>query len=363
MSFAFREVLNWVSGRFVNENSLEIPLERISVERPASLASSKEGDLAFFFSRDYEKELLSASPGILITGEPFVGPLEAAKLPLWKKSAIIACKDPYYAMALLSGKFAQAISSVAWVEGGTKKEIHPASHVDPAAEIAEGVRIGPHCVVEAKAKIGRGTVLYPGCVIGPGCKIGENCVLFPGVTLYEWTELGNRVRLHAGSVLGADGFGYAQKRDGNGKVEHQKIYHLGKVVVGDGAEIGANSCVDRGTFGETRIGRNAKLDNLVHVGHNSFVGEGAIICGGTCLAGNAVVVRYAMVGGLTGITNHVQVGDGASVGAMTLVTKDVPAGGTAVGVPQREYKEHFQTHALLSRLLADRKSRKGGSRG
>jgi UDP-3-O-[3-hydroxymyristoyl] glucosamine N-acyltransferase len=158
-------------------------------------------------------------------------------------------------------------------------------------------------------------------------------------------------------VIGSDGFGYAPKKQGSQVTGHQKIYHLGRVVVGDDVEMGANCCVDRSTLGETRIEKNSKLDNLVHLGHNSYLGEGAVICGGTCLAGNARVGKYAYVGGLTGIGNHVHVGDGATVGALTMVTKDVQAGGTAVGNPQRDRREHFRAHALLSRLLEERRSK------
>ncbi|CAM6054194.1 unnamed protein product [Sphagnum tenellum] len=180
--------------------------------------------------------------------------------------------------------------------------------------------------------------------------MGDSTVLFPRVTLYESTRVGSRVRIHAGAVLGSDGFGYSPKKDEISKqpLGHQKIYHLGCVHIEDDVEIGANSCIDRGTIGETRIGRYSKLDNLVHIGHNARLDEGAVICGGTCLAGNASVGRYAYVGGLSGIGNHVHVGDGAKVGALTMVTKDVANASSAVGNPQRDAKEHFRAHALLS---------------
>ena len=167
-----------------------------------------------------------------------------------------------------------------------------------------------------------------------------------------------RVRIHAGSVIGADGFGYAPKREGSQVIGHVKIYHLGRVVIGDDVEIGANSCVDRSTFGETRIEKSAKLDNIVHIGHNALVEEGAVICGGTCLAGRASVGKFALVGGLTGIINDVHVGDGAQVAAMTLVSKDVLPGSTAVGNPQREYKQHFRAHAILNKLMTEREKQK-----
>ena len=362
MSFSVSEILGFIEGRVVNLEVLGDCLNTIRVDRPSSLAYSTAHDLAFFFSKAFMHELPTAHPGILITGDPFVSPLEKAGLSLWKGSAVISCADPYLALALLSEKFAPSLSSAAHVPGILDQEllapqIHPTAVVSPSADLALGVEIGAHCVIEDQVQIGRGTVVYAGCVIGKAASIGENGVLFPGVVLYEGTRVGDRVRLHSGVVLGSDGFGYAPKRAGKKVVGHQKIYHLGKVIVGDDVEIGANSCVDRGTFGDTSIANQVKLDNLVHVGHNARLDEGAIVCGGTCLAGNAKIGKFAYIGGLSGITNHVEVGDGGSVGALTLVTKDVEPGGTAVGNPQREYKAHFRVNALLNKLLGERRKK------
>ncbi len=367
MTFSLNQVLEWVQGRFVNSESLgNKKAELIQVDRPAPLGTSQSNEVGFFFSKAYQSELATAHPGILITAEPFVGPLQASGLGLWHSTAVVSCSDPYRAMAIISEKFAQHLSSVAHLPVGVPTaegvatlpaQIHPTAVIDPSAVLGEGVQIGPHCVIEKGTHIGRRVVLYPGCFVGPHCNVGADTVLFPRVTVYEGTQIGDRVRIHAGAVIGSDGFGYAPQRVGNGKVIHQKIYHLGHVILGDDVEVGANSTIDRATFGQTRIGQGSKLDNLVHIGHNAVVGEGTIICGGSCLAGNAVLGNNVTVGGLSGIANQAHVKDGASVGALTLVTKDVEKGGTAVGNPQREYREHFKAHALLSRLLAERRSK------
>ncbi len=356
MAFQLDEVVSFTGGRLVNRDRLGAAADSIRVDRPSALEGSGPRDLAYFYSRDYEKELAKANAGVLITAEPFVKPLEASGLPLWSKSAVVACADPYLAMAILSEKFADALSTVAHVRRpGEPTAVHPSAVVDPTAELGRSVRVGPGCVIEAGARIGEGSVLYPGCYIGPGARLGAGCVLFPQVTVYEWVEMGDRVRVHAGARIGSDGFGYAPRRDGKDVVDHQKIHHLGRVLIGDDVEIGANSTIDRGTLGDTVIGSKTKLDNLVHVGHNARLGEGTIVCGGTCFAGRAKTGRFAYIGGLTGVANDVLVGDGAQVGALTLVTKDVPAGGTAVGAPARAHREHFKAHALLNRLLADKK--------
>lgn len=361
MFFSVQQIQEFIQGRVENEVEIQSRISEIRVDRPSELGRSHSTDLAYFFSRAFEKDLATAQPGILITAPPFVEPLKASGLPLWKSTVVISCRDPYYAMALLSEKFAPHLSAVAHVPQGAGRSqasrVHPSSIIGADTKMGEGVQIGPFCVIENGVEIGRNSVIHSGCTIGPGCKIGEETVLFPGVTLYEFSVLGSRVRLHAGTVIGSDGFGYAPRKVSGRVTDHQKIYHLGRVVIEDDVEIGANSCVDRGTIGDTRIGSKAKLDNQVHIGHNAQLDEGAIICGGTCLAGNASVGKFAYVGGLTGIGNHVHVGDGANVGALTMVTKDVPAGGTAVGNPQREYREHFRAHAHLNKLLVDRRSK------
>src|SRR5262249_47370973 len=147
------------------------------------------------------------------TGEPFVKPLRAAMLPFWKTTAVVACADPYHAMAVLTGKFADRIFFVAHllaVRGGAP-EIHPTAVVPGSGEIGEGASVGPHCVVEAGARIGVGSRLYPSCYVGRSAQIGADCILFPNVIIYEWTVIGDRVRIHGGVVIGADGFGYAPK--------------------------------------------------------------------------------------------------------------------------------------------------------
>ena len=147
-------------------------------------------------------------------------------------------------------------------------------------------------------------------------------------------------------------------------VEHVKVYHTGRVVIGDDVELGTAVTIDRATFGETRVERGAKLDNGVHVGHNARVGEGSILCGGVGLAGRAKTGRFSVLGGMAGVNNDTLVVDFAQVAAMTPVAADVPAGAKAAGNPQREYHEHFRIHAMLNKLLKERAGarRDGGQR-
>lgn len=365
LPFSLSQILDWTRGRVANPEALAglggEATVRVSSLAPLDLA--RAGSVAFFFNPSYQSQLPTAQPTVLITGEPFVAPLQASGLSLWSKCVVVACADPYSAMAILSAHFAAELSSVAHrapsLEGASV--IHPTAVVDATAQLGPGVRVGAHCVIEAGVQIGAGTQLYSGCVVGPHAQIGECGVLFANAVIYENVQIGDRVRIHANTTIGSDGFGYAASRSGSRVTGHQKIYHLGRVVIGNDVEIGANCSIDRGTLGETRIDSMAKLDNQVHVGHNAHVGEGAILCGGICLAGNARIGKFAYVGGMTGVVNEIVIGDGAMVGAMSLITKDIEAGGKAVGNPQRESREHFKVHAKLNQLLKEPRTRKSKS--
>lgn len=353
-AFTVAQILNWVDGRVANHSAVGLALEDVKVVEASPLGSAQPHQIAYFFSKSYQRELLTADPGILVTGEDFVAPLQAAGLPIWKNRVIIACKDPYLAMAVLSRKFAEFHFASHLHDPAPL--VHSSAVIHPSAIIGKNVHISAHVVIEENAKIGEGSYLYPGCYVGARSIVGNRCILFSHVVLYEGTELGDEVRIHANSVIGADGFGYAPKREGKRIVGHEKIFHFGKVVVGDEVEIGASSSIDRGTFGETRIGKYVKIDNQVQIGHNVTLDEGAIICGGTAMGGSASVGKYAYIGGNCGISNQVHVGDGAQVAAHTLVSKDVPNGTTVAGTPQRESREHFKVHALLNKLLMERKN-------
>ena len=356
--YSLGDVLAWLNplpgAELANRAELGASESQIRVDLPAPLALSKPANIAFFFSREFESELPSAAPGILITKASFVKPLKEAGLGLWKTSAVVSCANPHLAMALISQKFAPGFSTVAHGER-KPRAIHSTAVVSPAAEIGEGVQVGAYCVIEEGAKVGANSILYPHVYVGPGAAVGEACVFFPGVAIYEWVRIGNRVRIHANSTIGSDGFGYAVRTEDGKPSGHEKIYHLGRVIIGDDVEIGANTCVDRGTWGDTVISRMAKLDNQVHVAHNAYVDEGGILCGCVGLSGGAKVGKYAYVGGMAGLANNVVVGDGAKVAGMTLVSKDVPPGTTAVGNPQRDHREFFRMHAMLSRMLAEKR--------
>lgn len=346
--FTARRILEWLgTGRVVNAEACGADLDKFRVCAMSQLTGSGAGDLCFFFNKEYQSELPGARPGILVTGDAFVAPLEKAGLPFWKSTLVISAPDPYWAMARLSGLFAGLAADA----GSSSPQVHPSAVVDPTASLGPGVVIGPQCVVEAGASIGAGTRVHAGCVISRGVRIGSHGELFPNVTIYPGTTIGTHVRIHSGTVIGSDGFGYAPIKQGGQVVGHEKIHHLGGVRIGNHVEIGANSCVDRGTLGDTILEDHVKADNLVQIAHNAIAREGAILCGCSGLAGGSVLGRFAYLGGQACVVNKAAVGDGALVGAASLITKDVGPGEQVAGSPQRPLKEHLKVNAYLNRMI------------
>jgi UDP-3-O-[3-hydroxymyristoyl] glucosamine N-acyltransferase len=352
------QVSKWCEAQLVNgeEAAPAALFASLSVKRMTTLSDSGPEDVAFFFSKEYQEELFKTRAGVIVTGQAFVEPLRAAGLPQWKTSVILACPDPYTSMARLSGIFSKIYSTHDHQEPKTQSEIHPSAVIDPTAVIGKNVKISAGVVIDAGVKIGDQVVLYPHVTIAAHAEIGEGSVLFPKVTVYERTLIGKHCRIHANSVLGADGFGYAPTRDPATGLTcgHTKIYHLGRVVLEDNVEVGACTTIDRGTFGDTIIRKGAKIDNQVQVGHNAEVCEGAIICGCAGMAGSTRLGKFAILGPQGGIANKVHVGDYSMIASYSAPTKDVPAHAEYGGYPARPLKDFMKVQALQSRMLKER---------
>ena len=225
--------------------------------------------------------------------------------------------------------------------------IHPSAVIDPSATLTEGVHIAENAVVRARAMIGPGSRIGAGCVIGDNVQIDENCLLHPNVTLYANVILGNRVTVHSGAVIGSDGFGYAAGPKGA-----TKIHHLGKVELHDDVEIGANTCIDRGTLSNTIIGARSKIDNLCQIGHNVTMGTDCLMAGRCAIAGSVKIGNRVTIGGSVGIADHITIGDGATLAAGSGITKDVPAGETWAGFPAQPYRKWVRGLYLQGQLEA-----------
>lgn len=282
--------------------------KRIDGVAPLETASATQ--IAFLANMKYRDQAIASKAGAILA--PFgvdLGGRDVVRVP-----------DPYLAVAKILDLF------------------HPPSR--HAAGVREGARVGSGCVIDPSAailpgavlgdrvRVGAGTVVHSGVVVGDDCAIGSNCVLHPNVTLYARTVVGNRAIVHAGAVIGSDGFGFAH--DGTAPV---KVPQIGNVIVEDDVEIGANTTVDRATFGSTIIRRGAKIDNLVQVAHNVEVGEGSILVAQSGISGSTKLGRGVIFAGQSGAVGHISIGDGSKVGAKAAVTHDLPAGSFVIGHP------------------------------
>ncbi|MDB5456427.1 MAG: UDP-3-O-(3-hydroxymyristoyl) glucosamine N-acyltransferase [Caulobacter sp.] len=225
----------------------------------------------------------------------------------------------------------------------------PAVH--PSARLEEGVLLSPGVSIGQGARIGRGTRLAPGAVVGPGVAIGRDGLIGPNAVI-GFALIGDRVRIHAGAVIGEAGFGAAA-----GPAGVVDMPQLGRVVIQDGVTIGANSCVDRGAFDDTTIGENTKIDNLVHVGHNVRIGRNCVLAAYTGISGSTVIGDGVSFGGKAGVADHLNIGSGARVAAAGAVMRDIPPGETWGGVPAQPIRQWLRETAWLSRMAGGRGKR------
>ena len=233
--------------------------------------------------------------------------------------------------------------------------VHATAVVHESANVASSACIGAHVVIESGAQIGAQTAIAPGAYIGAGVHIGRDCDIRANVSIYSGTTLGNRVLIHSGAVLGSDGFGFVRDRDTG---RYTKFPQIGRLEIGDDVEIGANSTVDRGALDVTVIARGAKLDNLIHVGHNAQIGEDVVIAAQTGISGSAVIEDTVVVAGQVGIADHVRIEKGAILGAQCGVPTGKVIRGPGVvfwGTPARPLKEYLKELAVLARLAKKRK--------
>lgn len=223
--------------------------------------------------------------------------------------------------------------------------IHPTATVSTSARIDATACIGPHCVIGDRARIGARSALLGGNHIGRDCQIGEDTCLFPNVTVYPKSQIGSRVNIHAGTVIGSDGYAYAFDEG-----RHRKVLQVGRVIIHDDVEIGANSAIDRGALGDTVIGQGTKIDNLVQVAHNVVMGRHCLIMGQVGFAGSTQLGDYGVVASQSGIAGHLTLGKQVTIGAKSGVMRDIPDGQTVLGIPAAPDKQTKRQMIALTQL-------------
>jgi UDP-3-O-[3-hydroxymyristoyl] glucosamine N-acyltransferase len=296
----------------------------------APLERATERDLTFLATSRHAPALAQSQAAVLL-----VSP-ELAETPGRVRARVIVA-DPQGAIVTLLPRFAPSVDP--------RPGVHETAVIGRGARLGRGVSIGPYAVIGEAAMLGDGVVVEAHAVVGPRVQVGEGSRVFPHVTLYTGTELGRRVTVHAGARIGSDGFGYVSR---NGR--HEKIPHVGRCIIGDDVEIGANTTIDRGSIGETVIGAGTKIDNLVHIAHNCRVGKNCLFAAQVGLAGSVVVEDGSAFGGQVGVGDHCTIGAGARVGGQAGVVGDIPAGQTWSGYPARPHREALRAQAALFRL-------------
>lgn len=297
---------------------------------PAALAEARDDQVSFLGNPRYTAELASTRAAAVLVSPG----VEARRAGL----SLLRCENP-------SQAFTRVIEEFVPESRTPEPGIHATAIVAPDAHLADGVSVGPHCVIGAEATIGERVVLEAAVVVGAGARIGADSLLHASCVLYDGVALGERCVVHAGAVIGSDGFGFEPTAEG-----WDKIPQCGTVVVEDDVEIGANTTIDRGRFGATRIGRGAKIDNLVHVAHNVVIGEGALLIAQVGIAGSSTIGKRAILAGQVGVTGHVRVGDGARISAQSGISKDITGGSDYFGSPVRPQMDAMRILAVTGKL-------------
>ncbi len=312
----------------------------VSINGAAPLEAAGPGDLTFITGPKYMKELAATRAAACFCTTRALGGVPEGV-------AALETAEPQRAFALALGKLYPTAALPSPLGGETG--ISAGAHIHPAARLEAGVTVEVGAVIGPDAEIGRDTLIGPHAVIGPSVRIGRNCQIGAGATV-AYALIGNRVVIQTGVRIGQDGFGFVPGRRG-----HAKVPQIGRVIIQDDVEIGANTAVDRGSLLDTVIGEGTKIDNLVQVAHNVVIGRHCLIAGQAGIAGSTRVGDFVLIGGKAGLRDHVVVGDGAQIAAGSAVMDDVPAGGRWYGAPARPLREWARSQGTLKRLAAQQR--------
>jgi len=320
MTLTLAEVADRIRGEVVGDGSTR-------VTGFSSADRAKEGDLTFADNEPYFAQAEESKASAILVNGPFI----SARKP------IIRVANARIAMARLLPVFFPSDAQSAG--------IHSTAIIDPSAHIDPTAHVGPYCVIGPRVRCGARSALMGGNHVDRDSQIGDDVCLFPNVIVYAQTQIGHRVTIHAGTVIGSDGYGYVFDEG-----RHRKVLQVGNVVIHDDVEIGANAAIDRAALGSTVIGKGTKIDNLVHVAHNVVMGTHCLIMGQAGFAGSTQLGDYCVVASQSGIAGHLKLGKQSMVGAKSGVMRDVPDGGKVLGIPAYPDKQAKRQFIALQKL-------------
>ena len=297
----------------------------------AKIEEGKPGTLAFLSNPKYFKYLYETNASIVIVNQDM-------ELEGQVKATLIRVPDAYKAFASLLELYQQA--------KGSKTGIENPSFIDPTAQVGNDVYVGAFAYLGKNVRIGNHVKIYPQVYIGDNTTIADDTVLFPGVKIYENTKIGQACIIHAGAVIGADGFGFAPTEDGT----YKKIPQVGNVILEDWVEIGANTTIDCATMGSTIVRKGTKIDNLVQIAHNVEIGENTVMASQTGIAGSTKVGSNCMFGGQVGVAGHITIGDHVNLGAMSGVSNSIKSNKTVLGAPAMDIARAAKVFAIYRNL-------------
>ncbi|MEI7534092.1 MAG: UDP-3-O-(3-hydroxymyristoyl)glucosamine N-acyltransferase [Verrucomicrobiae bacterium] len=320
MTLTTAEIAKLIAGEVLGD-------ETATLTGFAMADKAKAGDLTFAENAEYFAAAEASAATAIIAGKDFSS----------DKKPVIRVANPRLAFA--------KVVAIFFPEPKFAASIHPSAVIAKSAQVEATAHIGPHCVIGERVQIGAHAVLQSGNAIGDDSVVGEETNLFPNVTVYPRTQIGKRVRIHAGAVIGSDGFGYVFDSG-----FHRKVPQVGNVIIGDDVEIGSNTSVDRGALGSTIIGKGTKIDNLVQVGHNVELGEHCILCAQVGIAGSAKLGKYTVLAGQVGIAGHLKIGNQVTIGSKSGVMHNIPDGEQWLGIPAQPDKQAKRIMIAMQRL-------------
>jgi UDP-3-O-[3-hydroxymyristoyl] glucosamine N-acyltransferase len=326
------EIADWLGGEIIGTDVNNAP----AIERVSKIEEATSGSITFIANPRYEKYLGTTNASIVLISRK----LDLAKHQIRSSLFLIRVDDPYLAFLLVLKRLTPTVEP--FLSG-----IHPTAIISETAKLGDKVSLGAYVVVGEEAVVGNNSKIGSGCIIGKQARVGSDCRLYPNAVVYHQCQIGDRVIVHAGAVIGSDGFGFAPKPGGS----FEKIPQLGIVIVDDDVEIGANTTIDRATIGETHIHRGVKIDNLVQIAHNVVIGENTAIAAQTGISGSTKIGKNCMIAGQVGIAGHIEIADRTTILAQSGIPNNIDESGkTYFGYPADEARKAQRAYIALKML-------------